>query len=188
MFDDNGNMRISTSKSVLKNKLKVTQSTRAKCNIIDGCAILWCLHWPSNATIQDYVDSFWHYVSRRLNRCDVYLIFDRFYEYSIKSGTRKSRMSQKSDTAHKLKLSTPLPLQQLVLTITEKKAQLIDMINEVKNKALSIPANEEKFNHKLLITGSSEVPQEILSGVAVDTVDFKTTHEEADVIILQQMI
>ena len=75
MFDDNGNMRISTSKSVLKNKLQVAQSTRAlvKPNviIIAGCAILWCLHWPSNATIQDYVDSFWHYLSRRLNRCDV---------------------------------------------------------------------------------------------------------------------
>ena len=44
MFDDNGNMRISTSKSVLKNKLQVTQSTRASVKpnaiIIDGCAIL----------------------------------------------------------------------------------------------------------------------------------------------------
>ena len=180
VFDDNGNMRISTSKSVLKNKLQVTQSTRASVKrnviIIDGCAILWCLHWPFNATIQDYVDNFWHYVSRRLNRCDACLIFDRYYEYSIKSCTRKSRMSQKSGTAQKLKLSTPLPSQQLVITITENKAQLINMICEqVKNKALSIPSNEEEFNHKLLITGSSEVPQEICSGVVVDRIDLKTT-------------
>ena len=137
MFDDNGNMRISTSKSVLKNKLQVTQSTRASVKqnviIIDGCAILWYLYWPSYATIQDYVDSFWHYVSRRLNRCDVYLIFDRYYEYSIKSGMRKGRMSQKSGTTHKLKLSTSLPSQQLVLTVTENKAQLTDMICEQVN-------------------------------------------------------
>ena len=93
MFDDNGNMRILTSKSVLKNKLQVTQWTRASVEpnviITDGCAIFWCLHWPSNATIQGYIDSFWHYVKR----CDVYLIFNSYYEYSIKSGTRKRRMS-----------------------------------------------------------------------------------------------
>ena len=63
------------------------------------------------------------------------------------------------------------------------------MIREqVKNKALNISANEEEFNHKLLITGSSEVPQEIRSGVVVDRIDLKTTHEEADVIIPQQMV
>ena len=118
----------------------------------------------------------------------MYLIFDRYYEYSIKSGTRKSRMSKKSGTAHKFKLSTPLPSQQLVFTVTENKAQLIDMICEqVKNKALSIPANEEEFSHKLLITGSSAVPQEICSGVSIDRTDLKTTHEEADVIIPQQV-
>ena len=59
---------------------------------------------------------------------------------------------------------------------------------QIKNKALSIPANEEEFNHKLLITGSSEVSQEICSGVVVDKIDLKTTHEEADVIIPQQMV
>ena len=66
VFEDNGN-RISISKSVLKNKLQAAQSTRASVKptviIIDGYAIFWCLHWLSNATIQDYVDSFWHYVS-----------------------------------------------------------------------------------------------------------------------------
>lgn len=62
MFDDNGSMRIATSKSVLKNKLQVTQSARVSVKpdviIIDGCAILWCIHWPSNATVQDFVDNF----------------------------------------------------------------------------------------------------------------------------------
>ena len=39
-----------------------------------------------------------------------------------------------------LKLSTLLISQQLILTATENKAQLIDMICEqVKNRALSIP-------------------------------------------------
>ena len=98
-------------------------------------------------------------------------------------------MSQKSGTAYKLKLSTPLPSQQLVLTVTEKKTQLINLICEqVKNKALSIPANEEEPNLKLLITGSSRVPQEICSGVVVNRINVKTTHEEADVIIPQQMV
>lgn len=59
---------------------------------------------------------------------------------------------------------------------------------QVKNKALSIPANEEEFNYKLLITGSSEVPQEICSGVVIDRIDLKTTHEEADAIISQKVV
>ena len=59
----------------------------------------------------------------------------------------KSRMSQKFDTARKLKLSTPLLSQQLVLTVTENTAQPI--YKQVKNKDLSIPANEEEFNQKL---------------------------------------
>ena len=56
-------------------------------------------------------------------------------------------MSQIFDTARKLKLSTPLLSQQLVLTVTENKAQPI--YKQVKNKDLSIPANEEEFNQKL---------------------------------------
>ena len=48
MFDDNGDMKITKSKSVLKQKLQVSHSTKTsqpQVVIIDGCAILWLIKW-----------------------------------------------------------------------------------------------------------------------------------------------
>ena len=125
MFNNNGDMRIATSKSILKKKLQIRHSCRTlvkpDVTIIDGCAILCCIHWSFNGSVQDFVDSYWSYVSKWLNTSDVYLIFDRYMYsmiHSINSSTRKSRISQKAGFGHKLKLNTPLPPQQTVLTIT----------------------------------------------------------------------
>lgn len=193
MFDDNGNMRIATSKSILKRKLQVVQSARASLKpdviVIDGCAILWCIHWPSNGTVQNYIESFWSYVLQRLILCDVYLIFDRYYDYSIKDVTRRKRGNLKSGAGHKLKLTTPLPAQHTVLTVTENKTQLIDMIfAQVRDKALDLSQDTKAFHNRLVITGSSDVPTEIHFGTTIDRVDLKTSHEEADVIIPQQVM
>ena len=50
-------LRIAKSKSILKNKLKIEQSARATGQpdaiVIDGCAILWVVHWPSKGSVQD---------------------------------------------------------------------------------------------------------------------------------------
>ena len=51
MFENSGEMRITKSKSTLKRNLQVENSVRTvaipKVSIIDGCAILWCIHWPT---------------------------------------------------------------------------------------------------------------------------------------------
>lgn len=52
MFDDEGKMRIATTKSTLKKKLQVTVSQRlvdekSEVEILDGCAILWVISWPN---------------------------------------------------------------------------------------------------------------------------------------------
>ena len=58
-------MRITKTKSVLKRKLQVEQSSRTlqqpEVVIIDGCAILWIIHWPSQGTVQDFVNGFLQY-------------------------------------------------------------------------------------------------------------------------------
>ena len=56
----------------------------------------------------------------------IFLVFDRYCEYSIKSGTRCSRKSHVS-REHQLCRSTPLPPQQVILTVTKYKTELIDM-------------------------------------------------------------
>lgn len=190
MFDNSGEMRIAASKSTLKKKLQVAYSARRigtpDVLILDGCAILWCIHWPSNGTVQDFIESYWQYVYHRLRESDVYLVFDRYYEYSIKSSTRNSRRHQNAIIEHRLKRTTPLPAQHTVLTNTANKVQLIDMICEHHiERAREIPDN---CNHRLIITGSSEVPKEIHQGMVIDRVDMRTSHEEADVIIPQQVM
>lgn len=69
-FDDNGEMRIATSKSILKKKLEIKHSSRElrkpDVGVIDGCAIPWCIHWPWSCTLHDFINCFWHYVSQRL--------------------------------------------------------------------------------------------------------------------------
>ena len=51
MFEgETRDLRIAKSKSILKNKLQVEQSAhatgQADAIVVDGCAILWVVHWP----------------------------------------------------------------------------------------------------------------------------------------------
>ena len=70
-FTNNGEMRLATSKSTLKSKLKVELTGRyapkATSVIIDGSAISWVVHWPTQGTVQylvgnvvSYVKVCWH--------------------------------------------------------------------------------------------------------------------------------
>ena len=56
---------------------------------------------------------------RKVQESDVYLVFHRYMEYSIKDNTRNTR--QKG-------LTMPLPPQKVLLTVTQNKIQLIDLI------------------------------------------------------------
>ena len=96
--------------------------------IIDRCALLWSVHWPEKGIIKGYVDNFCVYVMRKALHSDVYLTFDRYYEYSIKSVTCGARGGRHASHWHHLNESRPLPPQNIVLTVNENKIQLIDII------------------------------------------------------------
>ena len=192
MFSDDGKMRIANSKSVLKNKMQVISSTRVAIPsdvvVLDGCAVLWCISWPSNGTVQDFIESFWKYILAKLAFSDVYLIFDRYFEYSIKDDTRQNR-SHRYNVTHKLRTTTPLPPQQAVLTVPQNKVQLIKIIcDQIQHKAMTIPENDNAFRKRLVITGPAEIPNEVHLGISITRGDLRTWHEEADVIICQQVV
>jgi len=95
-------MRISKSKSDLKNLTKIEASARhltpeATCTVIDGCALLWIPQWPSSSSSSqkpmDYVKKFKHHILKQ-KASDVYLVFDRYEDFSTKSSTRTSRMAE----------------------------------------------------------------------------------------------
>ena len=185
MFEDSGDMRITKSKSTLKRKLQVEQSSRTlpipETIVVDGCAILWTIQLPKHGTVQDYVNNVLEYIFGKLQHSDVNVIFDRYYEYSINSSTRTSRTVQQASRRHRLTPSTPLPAQTVVLTITENKQQIIDTICEqLREKGKT---HETEMKHILLVIGPASIPVEIFKGVAIERRDLEMTHEEADVII-----
>ena len=128
----------------------------------------------------DYVTLFVHKISFYLIDSDVFLIFDRYYEYSPKSSTRQERVASVNQR-HTSSLSSPLPSQNTGLKSTHNKIQLINIIT----KYLLEHTNS---SHKLMITASSEVPEETHNANRQKRKDLRTSHEEADLIIPQQVL
>ena len=113
-------------------------------------------------------------------KSDVYLIFDR---YSIKGWTRLARIGSAKHT-HNLSLSTPLPMGELALSSQKTKVQLIELIAiELLEEFTTKPCKQ-----KLICTTQNTCPLQIVEGVQTTRNDLRTTHEEADVIIPQQVI
>lgn len=197
LFTDSGEMRISKSKSVLKNQTKIDVSARqvsldSPCIVTDGCALLWIPHWPPSSptqqpTVMDYVNKFQDMIKERLSSGDVYLVFDRYEDFSTKYSTRISRGSD-GCRVFQLSPTAPLPSQKLMLTVTQNKKQLIDIIcKDIQQDTDFLHKNTEM--HKLVITGQDKTPVEIsVGGVIIHRHDIVTTHEEADNIIVQQAI
>ncbi len=189
MFDEiTRNLRIAKSKSLLKNKLQVKQSARATGQpdaiVMDDCAILWVVHWPSKGSVQDLVTNVVKQITSKLKGSTrVHIIFYRYCEYSIKSGTRCSRKAQVS-REHQLCLSSPLPPQDVALTVTKNKIQLIDMICDELVSSVALL----NLSNSFVVTGKSPIPTEVCSGLQIIRPDLKTMHEEADVIIPNQVV
>ena len=69
-------------KSKPKHALKVEISERKidkmiDTKFLDGCAVLWVIPWPTNVKVQDFLNAFRRNITRHLQSCDVYLVFDR---------------------------------------------------------------------------------------------------------------
>ena len=78
--------------------------------------------------------------------------------------------------------NTHLPCQKVAITVSKNKAQLIDLICE------DLANHSQEFqHHKLVITGSLPTPIELHKGISIVHHDMKTTHEDADTILVQQV-
>jgi len=116
------------------------------------------------------MDSILEYIFRQLEDGDVNVIFDRYFEYSMKSATRTSRAVQQASRRHKLTPSAPLPAQTTALTITENKQQIISTICE------QLQEKGKTAKHSLLVTGPSSVPVEIFKRIVIERKDLESTH------------
>ena len=110
-----------------------------------------------------------------------HVIFDR-YNTSIKDATRCQRACEAA-REYKLTMNASLVQQQVVISVTKNKVQLIDLICEELQQLDDVP-----LNTSMVITGISPVPMEVRSDALVQRFDLKTTHEDADAIIPQQVV
>ena len=109
------------------------------------------------------------------------LVFDSYYKYSIKCSARKERVGNRVHR-HQFSICTPLPARDVTLTSTENKVQVINIICEYLTKNVAADTS----SNRLIVTGSEETSQEVHAGVLIQRIDLKTTHEAADVIMIQQ--
>ena len=129
MFEPDGTMRTS-GKSILNTNLKVDISYREMppptAIVVDVSALLWTIEWNACGTVTTFIASIKLWLSEKLKETDVYLCFDRYFDYSIKSSTRNSRSS--TSRIYKLNLETPLPSRDAVLKNYKNKIQLNRLI------------------------------------------------------------
>ena len=187
MFNEEGQMRPATTKSILKNALKVETSKRLSevtldAIFLDGCAVLWIIPWPTGpASVQDYIDRFRSYIDGQLKISNVYLLFDRYIKSSTKEHLRHTRDKAASRT-YSLNKKSRLPPKNVVLTVVTNKAQLIRLIFQDL-----VDHHDKVQKHTLYITGLDPVPIQIKHGHLTHRNDMATTQEEADTIIIQQL-
>ena len=187
LFDEHCDSRLAKQKADLKNTLKEEVSLRTCLSgntvVLDDCAFLWSVHWPKAGNVRNFVNVFKGYVMKFLHKSNVFLIFDRYHDYSIKGVTRQDCVGN-ARHSHNLPSSTPLPSKEVTLHSTETKKQLIELLAEGLLKVYTNALCEKK----LVITSQSECPVLVHLGIKTLRHGMSTTHEETDVIIPQQVI
>ncbi|KAG0715840.1 hypothetical protein GWK47_011021 [Chionoecetes opilio] len=138
---------------------------KVKCRVLDGSAVLWVIHWPANGTVRDFVVNIKQYIQQKLTSSDVYLVLNRYQDFSTKSTTRCNRTTETS-RVHRLALDTPLLPQKAVLTVSENKSQLMDIICEELTRDTTFH-QDYTMTHKLVIASSNNTPVEISYGRVV---------------------
>ena len=98
--------------------------------IIDGSVQLWATSWPTDGTVKDLGEALHYLVLPHLAaNTNIYLVFDRYYKYSIKGLTRAQRTGSIAST-YVLSLSTPIPSKEDTMLSTGNKVQIIDIVSK----------------------------------------------------------
>ncbi len=169
---------------MLKTKLRVLCGMRnrqlPKVVILDACALLWTVPWPAlPAKVSAIVNAAVSSIMERVGTTSIlHVVFDRYYNASIKSGCRTTRQNGGLSRVYNLTEDSPLPKQALVLNVSANKKQVIQMIVD-KLCSAQIPHGK-----RVVITGPEPHPVQVGIGEWQTSI----THEEADVIMAYHMV
>ena len=99
----------------------------------------------------------------------MYLVFDLYFEFGIKSDTKTERINSLL-RAHTLSLQGPLPRKDTCMSSNETKEQLINIIS----KELSVRMRTKNFTHKFIVTSKKPVTVETQYGQMSERIDLKS--------------
>ena len=166
MFDSLGNIR-TCAKHELKNALKVEVNARSSASpdsfVVDGCGLLWHVEYPKNGTVSRVVANFIRKVRKYLQTSNVFLIFDRYHDFSPKSSTRHGRSSSCSSRNYQITSETPIPPIDALLGNHANKVQLITLLCH----ELCVHFSQNREPRRLVVTGTEDIPTEITNGEVV---------------------
>ena len=98
------------SKVVLNTKLKLEKSSRIQgvpdAIIIDGCVMLWTVHWPTSDTFEDNIINCTGSMNYHLDHNAEYQICDWYIGKSTKQMTRSNRSGNDASRKNQLSLRT----------------------------------------------------------------------------------
>ena len=98
------------------------------------------------------------------------MFLHRYNDGSIKESARNGR-DKGSSRVYSLRPSAALPPQKAVLTVSNNKKQLIDLIMQ------DMISHKDELPSKLVVTGNDPVPVEIHLGVVIRRHDMEVTHD-----------
>ena len=150
----------------------------SSCLLIDGLALVAAIGRPSGAqTFGDFADSFQSAVLQAGSRYQqIHVIFDRYQEDSIKSGTRKRRTKSARPIRRVIEdASVPLPYSwSNFLALPDNKSDLARFLSE--HVIVNTPPD------KVVVAAGGFVDEREVqsSDGSIDLSALKATHEEAD--------
>ena len=177
-------MKSAKSKSSLSKigkKVSFWSMKKSELVVIDGCAILLVVKWPTNRLVSYYIANYCDFVFLKLQSHDMAVVFDRYHDFSIKSSTRANRGTFSARTLF-LTPSSPLPGKSVTLTSASCKSQIIRYITD----GLIQRAVSGFYSSALLITRLLATPTKITRGIVKERQNPNTSHEQADLIMVQQ--
>ena len=182
LFKTNMEANYPSNKSVLLNSLKIEHpaiSKESTCFIIDGGSLIYNTHWPTGSCAEEFAKGVLKSISRKLATGDVYVIFDKYRDFSTKSDTRKTRVSA-IKKLYLITKTTPLPPRELVLSSNQSKSQLIDLVCNYIIEELS-----NTLSHHMYLTWESS--KVVKFGKVYECREIQSHQEEADTLIPLQV-
>ena len=95
-------------KRTLEYKALTHTMNKPELTITDESTVSWLVNWPTKASVIDDLQNFSPYILQKIAAGNINLVFDKYYDYSIKSSAR-SGVGRCTCRTQRFQQASPLP-------------------------------------------------------------------------------